>query len=339
MIVLPNIAALSGYNYVTINGVEYVKKDLAAIVNVVRTDTNYLIEPITPTPTPTIPATPTVTPTITVTPTVTPTRTATPTPTTSITPTITITPTVTPTPGASVTPTATVTPTVTPTATVTPTVTPTITVTPTVSPAPPPANGIVTFVSDNVITYDSNFVEQLVPSPTPTPTVTPTVTPTITVTPTRTVTPTITRTPTLTPTNTPPPNANIISANDSHIAGNSFDKPINPFAVTAYCLPGNVTGGAVAMGAGMAFNPFPVFSNVVTLDRSYSPGELSFSLVATSCDGTPYLPTVTFTSGNTFTLQLNWPVNTGAVSFGYGAILTITRGIYTSKYLVTIEYN
>jgi hypothetical protein len=111
---------------------------------------SFYINPLTPTPTPTLPPTPTPTPTLPPTPTITP----------------------------SVTPTNTVTPSFTPTNTVTPSFTPTQTMTPTPTLT---RNAVwlldTGFWDDSGIWVDTkSWTENATPTPTPTPTVTPTMT-------------------------------------------------------------------------------------------------------------------------------------------------------------------
>ncbi len=130
----------------------------------------FSLQPIPPTPTPTLTPTPTDTPTPTATPTWTPTPTNTPTSTSTLT--------ITPTPTATFT--WTPTPTDTPTPTSTPTLTPTPTTMSTWTPTPTPTPSST-------------------PSPSPTSTLTPTVPPPPSWTPSPTFTPSSTPTPTLSP--------------------------------------------------------------------------------------------------------------------------------------------
>ena len=208
----------------------------------------------------------------------------------------------------------------TPTPTATPTPTQSSTPTPTPSPTPS-ATPVPTSTSTPV-------------PPTPTPSRSPTATP---VPPTPTATP-IPPTPTPTPTLGP---VTISSANDASYGFSAYvPPPINEFTAAAYCLNANVNAGSIEMGCPTSIST-PNFSCTVTMGNvaaNAAAGSISFSLTPTSCEGFSYTPTVSYTGGNTFTMQLTWPFSVAPDNFSQGGVLTITRSGLTSRFFVSIQY-
>jgi len=217
-------------------------------------------------------------------------------------------------------------PTPTPSPSPTATPTPTQSSTPTSTPSPTPS---ATPSATPVPTSTSTPVP-----PTPTPSRSPTATP---VPPTPTATP-IPPTPTPTPTLGP---VTISSANDASYGFSAYGPPpINEFTAAAYCLNANVNAGSIEMGCPTSIST-PNFSCTVTMGNvaaNAAAGSISFSLTPTSCEGFSYTPTVSYTGGNTFTMQLTWPFSVAPDNFSQGGVLTITRSGLTSRFFVSIQY-